>query len=492
MGAAQSPTAAGVVSINMDELRQKLTYIASEKFKGRGNGAPELSMAAEYIAGVFEKNGLKPAKAGDRYYQSFDMYTSGLGPANDVIIRGVKPDEWKLKARTDFIPERWSVSASISGPMVFLENPTGTQIDLRGKIAVIPEGQGPADDPEFPENAAIARTLEAAGAVGVIVLHDPMDRSTGRITSLAENFRNDLPARLTAMGTVDSPDYPTVPVVVFASDVARQLLATLNNPRLAVDAAITVDVVRKIFRTQNVAGLVEGTDPVLRNEIMIVSAHYDHDGESNGQIWYGADDDGSGVAALLELAEAFGNGKAKPPRSILLCAWAGEEKGLLGSRYYVSHPIYPLNQTVAMFQMDMIGRNEEHSADEPQGVPEEQASENTNTVNIIGSAFSPDLKSIISRLNDQISLTLRFRYDFRGEDLLRRSDQWSFLSKGIPAIFFFAGLHPDYHTPRDTAAKINYPKLERITRLVYLAAFEIAANSKHPGYVKPVQPQVQR
>src|SRR5262249_39202219 len=209
-----------------------------------------------------------------------------------------------------------------------------------------------------------------------------------------------------------------------------------------------------------------------------------HDGEAFGQIWYGADDNGSGTTALLELAEAFGAGSSRPPKSIVLAAWAGEEKGLLGSRYYVSHPAVPLNQTIAMFQLDMTGRNEDHPSNRSQQVPEERAAENGNSLNVIGTAFGPELKTIVSRANNQVGLTVRFRYDFGAEDLLRRSDQWSFLQRGIPSLFFFAGLHPDYHTPRDTADKINYAKLEKAARLVYLTAFQLASSSNRPQFVK--------
>jgi len=305
--------------------------------------------------------------------------------------------------------------------------------------------------------------------------------------TLAENFRDDLPVRQTPMATLDSPEYPTIPVALVSSDVGRQLVAGLKNAQASTQATMAVDVLRKTFRTQNVCGVVEGSDPAIRNEVMIVGAHYDHDGEAYGQIWFGADDDGSGIAALLEIAEALGDGARRPARSVLLCAWAGEEKGLLGSRFYVSHPIFPLNRTVAMFQMDMIGRNEEHAADGPEGIPEERAAENGNTLNILGSAFSPDLKAIISRLNNETGLTIHFRYDFGAQDLLRRSDQWSFLSKSIPSVFFFTGLHPDYHTPRDTAAKINYPKLENVAKLAYLSAFEIANNVSRPKFSKPAK-----
>ena len=269
-----------------------------------------------------------------------------------------------------------------------------------------------------------------------------------------------------------------------SADAGRQVISALHRPQSRVTATITVDVERKIHPTQNVLGLIEGSNPSLKAEVMIVGAHYDHDGEAYGQIWYGADDNGSGTAALLELAEAFGNGSVPPARSILLCAWAGEEKGLLGSRYYVHHPFFPLNRTAAMFQMDMIGRNEEHGENKSQQIPEERPSENTNTLNVLGSVFSPDLKAVISSMNNQTNLTLHFRYDFGAEDLMRRSDQWSFLQKGVPAIFFFTGLHPDYHTPRDTPDKINYTKLEKITRLVYLSALQVASTTSRPQFVK--------
>ena len=484
--AAQGPASTGLESIRAEELRQKLTYIASEQFKGRGNGTPELNMAAEYIAGVFEKNGLKPAGSNGSFDQQFNVYSSRLGPNNELHFRGAGVN-LDLDVRSDFIPELWSVSGKVTAPIEFLEDNRPNR-NLKGKIAVEFEDRIVSDDPEFPATAAEGRKLQDAGAIGVIIVQTLSDSSNARITSLAENFRDDLPVRLTPMAGAGVPDYPDIPVVVLSSESGRRLQAEFRKPGARLTASLSVDVQRKLMPTQNVLGLVEGSDPTLRNEVVIIGAHYDHDGEGFGQIWYGADDNGSGTAALLELAEAFGPGAARPSRSILLSAWAGEEKGLLGSRYYVNHPAFPLNRTVAMFQMDMIGRNEEHGSNRSQDVPEEHASDNTNSLNVLGSAFSPDLKTIISGVNNQVGLTLHFRYDFGAEDLMRRSDQWSFLRKGIPAVFFFAGLHPDYHTPRDTAEKINYPKLEKAARLVYLASSQLASSRTKPQFVKATPP----
>ncbi len=481
--AAQSPVATGVDSIRAEDLRQKLTYIASDKFKGRGNGTPELNMAAEYIAGVFEKSGLKPAGDPGTFYQRFNVYSSQLGTQNVLRIRGGETD-FDLKVRSDFIPELWSVSGSVTGPLQLIDDNRSSFANLKGKIAVESEDRIASDDPEFPSNASEGRRLQNAGAIGVIIVLGQSDRNGGRITSIAEDFRSDLPVRLTPMAAADVADYPSVPLVVVSADTGRQLVSELRRAPSRVTATLDVDVERHLSPTQNVLGLVEGSDPSLKNEVMIVGAHYDHDGEAYGQIWYGADDNGSGTAALLEMAEAFGSGSRRPARSILLCAFAGEEKGLLGSRYYASHPSFPLQRTVAMFQMDMIGRNEDHPANKSQQVPEERAADNENTLNVLGSAFSPELKTAISRLNNQTGLALHFRYDFGAEDLMRRSDQWSFMQKGIPSIFFFAGLHADYHTPRDTPDRINYPKLERVARLVYLTAFQIANTASRPQFVK--------
>jgi len=191
--AAQNTTATGVDSIRADELRQKLTYIASEKFKGRGNGTPELKMAADYIAEVFQKNGIRPAAGDGQYDQFFEMYTSRLGPDNDVRIVS-NGNELKLTLRTDFIPEFWSASGNVTGSMMLVDSGSSVP-DLTGKIAVIVEGQDLADDPEFPENAAVARNVPNAGAVGVSVVPDLMDRRQGRIMTRAVNVCGDVPVR---------------------------------------------------------------------------------------------------------------------------------------------------------------------------------------------------------------------------------------------------------------------------------------------------------
>jgi Zn-dependent M28 family amino/carboxypeptidase len=298
------------------------------------------------------------------------------------------------------------------------------------------------------------------------------------------------------MGDMEDARNPRIPVILISEGSGRRLVPGLRDIQRRIDqslqpqllelgkrAVLNVNVARVPFPTQNVVGLIEGRDPRLRREFIIVGAHYDHDGEHNGQIWPGADDNASGTAGLIELAEAFGNGYAVPARSILLCAFAGEEKGELGSQHYSDHPVVPMDRTIAMLQMDMIGRNEEHGANRELLLERETSAQNSNAVNVIGTLFSADLRKTMETANGQVGLDLKFRYDDTPENLLRRSDQWPFLQKSIPSLFIHTGDHPDYHQPTDIAEKINYPKMERIVKLVFFAVESLGNASARPEFL---------
>src|SRR5678815_1378113 len=165
-----------------------------------------------------------------------------------------------------------------------------------------------------------------------------------------------------------------------------------------------------------------------------------------------------------------------------LCAFAGEEKGEIGSTHYADHPAIPIDRTVAMLQMDMIGRNEEHGSNREYQLQRETSAQNANALNIIGTLFSEDLRKTMESANGQVGLELKFRYDDTRENLLRRSDQWAFLEKSVPALFIHTGEHPDYHRPSDTADKINYPKMEKIVKLVYMAVDLLGNAPGRPGF----------
>jgi hypothetical protein len=505
----QSPRS-GLASIRGDELREKVSYLASKELKGRGNGSPELRLAAEYIADVFRRNGVKPAGDSGTYFQNFRMFTSRLGAGNSFRV-----DAADYTMGTDFVPHYLSLAKRAEGPVVFvgyglsapqLQFDELSGVNLRGKIVVAIDLTPRADDftsrfnrVDLSDAASIqtkARNAAQAGAVGLVVIQNPRIRNIPIPESLAV-FRPDYPRKDAPMGNIQDPGNPTIPVILISEPAGRRLVPSLRDIQRRIDeslqpqsvdlgkrAVLAVNVQRVPFATQNVVGLIEGRDPRLRREAVIVGAHYDHDGEYNGQIWPGADDNASGTAGVLELAEAFGNGRMSPSRSILLCAFSGEEKGEIGSQHYTDNAVVPLDLTVAMLQMDMIGRNEEHPANRQLMLERETSAQNANALNVIGTLFSADLRRTMESANVQVGLDLKFRYDDTPEDLLRRSDQWPFLQKGIPSLFIHTGEHPDYHQPTDTPDKINYPKMEKVVKLMFVALEALANAPGRPVFVR--------
>jgi Zn-dependent M28 family amino/carboxypeptidase len=228
--------------------------------------------------------------------------------------------------------------------------------------------------------------------------------------------------------------------------------------------------------------MIEGSDPALKNEVVIISAHYDHEGADGSVVYNGADDDGSGTVALLEIADAYAMAAAagrRPRRSVLFACWGSEERGpLLGAWAYTEDPTFPLTRTVAVLNMDMVGRNEEvqvGGGPRFNGLDVQTAESNKNAVNILGYSRHPSLSGLVERVNKaSYGLELKLRYDNNSSNLLRRSDQWPFLQNGVPALWLHTGLHPDYHTQYDRPEKINYEKMEKIARLVHQASWELA------------------
>ncbi len=249
---------------------------------------------------------------------------------------------------------------------------------------------------------------------------------------------------------------------------------------------LATSVVRHTIPDRNVVALLEGSDPMLKHEWVLVTAHFDHNGADGTQIFNGADDNGSGTVALLEIADAYALAAAagqRPKRSVLFAAWNSEERGLLGAWAYTEAPLAPLSKIAGMLNMDMIGRNEEVQVGGGarfNGFEVQTAESNANTVNMMGFARAPDLAAVVDRANQGIGLDLKKRYDNNTSNLVRRSDQWPFLQHGVPALGFMTGLHPDYHTVYDRPEKINYAKMEKIARLIHQASWDLANAEARP------------
>ena len=247
-----------------------------------------------------------------------------------------------------------------------------------------------------------------------------------------------------------------------------------------VTATLVTNVKRSVVRDRNVVASLEGSDAVLKDQWIVISGHPDHDGALGDQIWNGADDNGSGTVGLVAIAEAYAlaarEGK-RPRRSILFAAFNSEERGLLGAWAFTEAPLVPLPQIVAVLNMDMIGRNEEVPTNTDyrfRGLEVQSARSNENAVNLLGYSYAPELSDEVTRANTALRLEIKRRYDDTVANLIQRSDQWPFLQRGIPAVWFFTGLHLDYHSPADRADKINYAKMARVVRLVHQTSWLLA------------------
>ena len=224
-----------------------------------------------------------------------------------------------------------------------------------------------------------------------------------------------------------------------------------------------------------------GSDPVLRSETVLITAHYDHLGFQNGHVYPGANDNASGTAAVMELARLFAAAGQRPKRSLLFAVFGSEEQMMLGSFYYTAHPVRSLAGTRAVVNLDMIGRDEAH-------IPQSQgvlriAGDTSNVLDLVGTDYSADLLQVVERQNQRVGLTLDTKFD-RDHTLnaLFRCDHLPFLLEGIPAVWLFGGFHPGYHEPSDTVEKLNFSKMEKVIRLAYGVTLEIANAPRSPRF----------
>jgi hypothetical protein len=506
---------AGLTGIEKQKIRAVLEFLASRSLKGRATGSQEAEVTAAYISSWFQRNGLIPlAKDGSSFIQEFQL-TQAL-PTSESLLRvcNALGETRDLTMGEDYVPAPWGrdyaeISAEtlfagygIRAPQYHYDDYAG--IGLKDKVAVIlskvPSGE--KNNPfalltrlEYDDLVEKTHQAELLGAVGLLVILSPSEE----LPSASEKDIKKARAYLTR--DVESIHIPAAILSYKAGETLLQgapgheeeSLSALKNrldeliqPKsfsLAKKVSLKTRYTRHDFPGFNVVGKISGSDPKLSNQAILVGAHHDHIGVSEeGEIFYGADDDASGTTGVLELAEAFQRNKIKPRRSLLLAAWGAEEIGLLGSRYYVQNPLHPLQQTVAEIQLDMIGRNEERSAMPSRKITEERPEDNTSTLSVNGSPFSSDLKAALEKNSQEVGLHLKFRYDTGEDNLIKRSDQWQFLKAGIPSVLLFTGFHPDYHKVSDTADKINYEKLERILKLVYLTVWELADETQSPVF----------
>jgi aminopeptidase YwaD len=476
-------------------LQQHISYLASDALNGRRTGTQGANDAAHYVAGEFARLGLQPTihRAGasrrgsiamSQYLQPFP-YVAGveLGQKNTLILGGKRDDlKITLKAGEDWTPLGFSSNATISGSVSFVGfGITASELKhddyaggvAKGRIALALQGTPDGENPhgQFGRFEGVrwkAIAAKNAGAVALIVI------------AKDEKFTDD---RLYTLSYDNSAGDAGLPVILMSRESANRMLGTSNlsladveraaGPKqLSEELMLTTDIVRKEVEAYNVIAVLEGSDRLLKNETIVIGAHYDHLGRGgegslaprSGEIHHGADDNASGTAGVLELARLISAQKPRPKRTIVFICFSGEEEGLLGSNYYVNHPARPLANTVAMINMDMIGRMKD------------------NKLIVGGVGTAKEWRQLLgvgestsSATSGPFSVTLQ-------EDGYGPSDHSSFYSKQIPVLFFWTGTHNDYHKPSDTFDKINYNDEARILSFVANVVRDVDNSDKRLTY----------
>jgi len=512
--------APGLDSIRAEDMKADLTFLASDALEGRRTFEPGNLAAAEFIRMRFARLGLEPAGPDGSYFQPYDLATAVLGEGNTLVGYDAKGHREALPVGVHFYPHRFSASTEADGPLVFagfgITAPERQHDDLGGDLiagamVLVFDHEPGENDPDSPFDGIVraeaanplrkALFAQARGAAGLIVVRDVHNHEGDE--DFPQSAASYWPAtggrpRYTLRTWVDQV---TIPVVQMSAAAAGDLVMSATGTTLAelaaaaetrggvtptpiadMRVALKTNVLRKYVTDRNVLAWLPGTDPLVENDLVIVCGHYDHNGTSGDRIMNGADDDGSGTVAVLEIAEAYVKAAAegqRPRRPILFAAWNSEEMGLLGAWAYTESPFRPLDHTVGVLNMDMIGRNEEVPEGQGnsarfRGLDEQTAASNANAINVIGTTRSPDLKAAVEAANADIGLELKFRYDNNASNLMRRSDHWPFLQRGVQALWLHTGLHPDYHTERDTVDRIEWEKMTRIVKLVHQMSWDIA------------------
>lgn len=516
--------------IDAKKLEKHVSHLASEKLAGRRTGTEGATEAARYIAAEFGKLGLLPAtKKGQSWRQSdvltaFRMpfpYVAGveLGKGNTLTLhRGIGTSE-TFNVGLDWMPIGFSANQRIDGVnTVFagygisssaLKYDDYSVTSAKGFVAVVFSGTPDGDNPhgQFGNAGQLrfkAAAARAAGAKALVVI------------AKENNLKDDSLARL----SYDNAGDAGLPVIVVSRQAGAKLLGadlavfeekadlrklqgtTTRTPVQNVSINLSTDVVRKEVPAYNIVGQIEGSDPVLKNETIIIGAHYDHLGNGGAgslaanstEVHHGADDNASGTAGMLELARILSTQKPRPKRTIVFMAFSGEEEGLLGSNYYVSNPLRPLANTVAMINMDMIGRmkdkkliiggigtaKEWRQMIEPMIMAPNTAPSLSMTATVTaGAATATAPASTGSSAMPTAKKLFEVTYQ---EDGFGPSDHSSFYAKQIPVLFFWTGTHNDYHKPSDTFDKINYDDEAKILTLISRIVRSIDGNTQRPTY----------
>jgi hypothetical protein len=516
----------GYDSIQPAHLKADLTFLSSDALEGRLSLQRGSEVAIQWIASEFAKAGLKPL-AGDSYLQTVPIieFSADRALTSLTLTRDGRSEVFHAPDATASFAHEVTLSGrvvfagfGITAPELNYDDYAG--IDARGKIVLIFNHEPQEADPNsvfngigntrYTNNNYKLFNAERHGAIALLTMPDPNHQgpvrggaaaAAGQTPVAGRGGRGQQPAGQRPRTESLTEGGPGLPLFTVGSRASDALFEAAGKKAADVEAAInakpapasfevpgvtielhTATAEQRRANSYNVVGMVEGSDPSLKAETIVFSGHFDHEGTTPAGIFHGADDNGSGTIGVVALAHAFAANPVKPRRSLVFIVFAAEERGLLGSYYYVSHPLRPLATTRAQINFDMIGRNE---AADPRVITE-ISSDTSNQFGLIGTHYSPDYRETVERQNKTVGLDITYKWDKDAyNSILFRSDQYPFLLHDVPAIWWFTGFHPDYHQVTDTVEKINFEKMAKILKLAYLSGFEFA-DEQNPPRIQPV------
>jgi Zn-dependent M28 family amino/carboxypeptidase len=479
-------------------LLADIKFLSSDECEGRGVLTEGINKAADHIANEFKKAGLKPGGVEGTYFQPFEIRGNQpkLNEGNEVVVKGPNGESLQLQLGKDFAVVAMGGSGTVEAPVVFVgygltadKYNDYADVDVKGKVVVIlrkapGHDQKEEGEPRFTDRErqrlGILRTKAATakekGAVGILFVNDNVEaaQTQDRLLPFAYSARD---ASLNG-----------VPSVHVHRTLINQMLAgtgtDLNTVEKGIDESYkpksmelkgwTCKIVTKIetqpIKVKNVIGIVEGSGP-LAEEAIVIGAHYDHLGYGepgslafgSRDIHHGADDNGSGSTSVIELARRFGAKKDYKGRKLIFMTYSGEERGLLGSVHYCRHPLYPLEKTAAMVNLDMVGRLREKK------------------LQLMGISTAEVFEKIVNEANEKVQL--KIDAPKQAGSLFGASDHYSFFQKNIPVLFLFTGMHPQYHTPKDTWDTINVEGMRECCDLAEGIIDRLAVLEEKPKFI---------
>ncbi len=493
-------------SICADMLLSHVDFLSSDYCRGRETGDIGMEVAQKYITATLKGMGAERAGEYGSFYQPVDLETVEL--SDDIHLSVIEKKQQMMCRKNaelgrDFLPIRLSAQAGISAPVVFAgygitapekKYDDYAGIDVKGKIVLIMRHEPGEKDPQsvfdglkLSEHASLLAKIKNAqkhGAAGILFVTDPnnhtdmsADGAGGTFWPAVAQKRYEKDEdyrfyRFNPRLRIKGDNFGVfIPAVSISGDYAQYILGRekqLKDIQSGIDenfkpasfeikgkiCELSVYFKNSEIDADNILAKVTGSDPELREKVVIVGAHYDHVGKDNrGRVFAGADDNASGTAGVLELARAFTKMQSRPKRSILFVLFTAEEKGLLGSRFYVQNPVVALEKTVAMINLDMIGRND------------------VDQLSLIGRYQYPKLYQVVEKMN---KAGVNMEINFSIEQYIRQSDHFPFMRENIPSLFFNSGSHDQLHRPEDTVDRIIKEKMQKITQLVFLTLWDIA------------------